>query len=439
MTKQSNTVAALNNNIEELLEESPQYWLDKMEKINQYFMEKVKRNLSYQHNINYHVREEILKRQSPKSKKEKQLNVFEHAPLSILQNEEVMLFALNSSLIKFYHLDETLQTKKDFVLKYLDLDYSYHFTLKKEMLEDEDIFIKCLKKDHSTYTTIHYSRALFKKYASKEKTLQFLEINPLIYKHLSEDLKSDAEVAEKAVLLDFKNIECMNKKISAKTLKDPELCRKIMEKNLDYFPKLNNKFRSDEEFLIPVLEKKPSLIEFVSPKLRSKKSFIEHAVGAYNLMEYISEDLKRDPELMQKHLMKNIFSVTHLEKYLDVVPLLVNVIKKEHHSYQYLPDNLKEQEDIIYALLHHDYFYEPIDNKTKYYANYERKAIIHRLPGSIIDELTQEYSKSDLAMQYSKQTVGFDEKLLEYARQKYSNLYLNKNLEQNDKKRKLKI
>jgi hypothetical protein len=417
----------------EINEKEPQYWADKMSNIEVWLLEAYKKQVEKE-------KYNFSKKKTKGLPERKDLNIFEFAPKEILENQDVMLKAVDSSFINYFNLPETLKKSREFTLRYLKEGRGYHFCIEKEFLIEDEIFNFCLKKDARTYTEIYYKRDFYEKFGSKEKALEFLDMNPKVYEFLGDILKNDTDIAKKAIELDLENVQHVSKRTSAKVLKNDELVKKVLDKNLDWFIKINNKYRDNEEFLLPYIEKRPSLIEFISPRLREKKEFIEKAVGAYNLMEYISEEFKRDKELMLRHLSHQPYARYELSKLFDVVPLVVKVIQKQQYMYDRLSDNEKVNPDYIYALLEHQDFYKKNDN---FFSSYEKANIFQKLPEVIQNEVKNEYLEKNkhLNLNFSSQE-DLEIELLMYARNKYVNLYLEKSLRQEPNKpikNKLKV
>lgn len=415
----------------EVNETEPQYWTNKMSNIEVWLLDFYKKQVEKE-------KYNFSKKKSKKLPERKDLNIFEFAPKEILENQDLMLKAVDSSFISYFNLSETLKKNREFTLRYLKEGRGYHFCIEKEFLIEDEIFNSCLEKDARTYTEIYYKRDFYDKFGSKEKALEFLDLNPKVYEFLGDILKNDVDIAKKAIELDLNNVQYANKRVSAKVLKDDELVKKVLDKNLDWFIKINNKYRDNEEFLLFYIEKRPSLIEFVSPRLREKREFIEKAIGAYNLMEYISDEFKKDKDLMTRHLAHVPSARYELNKIFDVIPLMVKVIQKQQYTYDYLSNKEKMNPDYIYGLLEHQDFYKKNDN---FFASYEKANIFQKLPVEVQNEIRSEYLEKNkhLNISFSSQE-DLETELLMYARNKYVNLYLEKTLrEEKDESKKSKF
>lgn len=424
------------NTPEESQIEDVNYWIQKMSDVNNYLLEeaRVEQKRSY-----YNYDFGLTKKKKPKKKKEKKdFQLFEFAPKSILTNEDLMLKAVDESFIHFFHLDESLRENKSFVLRYLnELKYSYYFCLSENLLMDEEIFKICLKKDEKTYTSLTYKMNLHKFYG-KEKGLEFLDINPKVYEHFSSNLKDDMDIAQKAIALDLNNAAHMKKSISAKIFKNKEIATTLLNKSFDFFEKVNNKLRDDEEFMGFAVNGRPSLIEFASQRLREKKEFVQKAATAYNLLRFIPEKFKKDPDLMRDHIGHNPTSYMEIAKYQDVKPLLLHHLKKQYFVYDYLSDDMKKDPDYLYFVLQYDGFYK----KDDAFSFYQTKTpMIQIIPKDLQRELTEECNAEYPIKEIFRMSDRDRElEVLSYARKKYTNMYLTTHLpNETEKKKKLKL
>jgi hypothetical protein len=402
--------------------EDVEYWVQKMTEVTSFLHEEYKRN-SEKNKSKYSY---FGKSKKKKAKERKDYKIFEFAPQSILLNEDLMIKSLEEGYIRFFELEEKLQLSKEFSLRYLNENkFSYYFNIKKEVLLDEEVFIICIKKDAKTYTAIKWERDLYIKYGTKEKALELLDLNSNIYEYFEDKLKDDLDVAKKAAYLNVNNSSFMKKSVSAKIFTDKEISLKLLDSNLDLFIKINNKFRDDEELMTNFIGKRPSLFEFASTRLKNKRGFVEKSLRAYNLLDHISDEFKKDPILMEVHLANCPGSFYELKNFLDVKPLMVNNILKSYHLYEYLRDKEKLDEDYIFAVLNHNDFFRKNENNLTF--GYERVNIIKILPEeiqkSLFNELLETYPKNKY-----ENNKELDDELLSFARKKYTNIRLTKNL-----------
>ncbi len=379
-----------------------------------------------------------------KSKKHKEIDkkIFKYAPIEILSNQDFMLDMIRKSYIGFYDLPNDMKKNKDFIFRYAnELDNAYYFCIGNEMLLDEEVFNLFLKKDHKTYTEIHYKYVLSQKYGSAEKALEFLEINPKVYEHFPTRIKENLTVSRRAVDLDIDNIKFMTKAISYKVLKNRDECLEIVKKKIEYFPFMSKKFRSDLEFMKEVLTQKPSFIELTDKKIKDNPEIVELCIGAYNLLGHVSEETKRNEKLMAEHLERVPMNYYLLKKYVDVDQIMTEIIIKHHYAYEYLQDKDKDNNDFIYAVLNHQGYYS-LDKKEKgdysYYGSYRKVSIFNILPLRIQEQIIQEFNSQEHINKDEFMYYDEDEKqsyYLSYARNKYTNIYLEKTLAKNKETR----
>lgn len=411
------------------------YWTKKMSDISKHVLEEHQKN----HPDGYSSY--INKKRNKKTKSLKDFNIFEFASKEVLLNEDLMLKAIENGFIYYHNLQDELKNSKNFALRYVkENKNSYYFSLPENMLLEDNIFELCLRKDPKTYTSIYYNHELSKKYSSKEQALKFLDINSSVYEFLGDSLKNELSIAKKAIDLDIMNVKFMKKQTSAKIFIDASLCQKLLEKDSSFFIKINNKFRDDEEFVIPFLKSNPTLIEFLSNRLKNKREIVKIAAKAYNLLENICEEFKKDPELMELHLSSVISHHWEIKKYQDIKPLIFNILKNSYYNYDYLPSHMKEDPDYIYAVLLHDGFYKKTkDNPSFYSTRYEKVTMLQILPEALQQQLTKEFMEEYPQKQiYDLTEKEREEVILSYARNKYTNMYLKKHLKTEDEQEKIK-
>jgi len=174
---------------------------------------------------------------------------------------------------------------------------------------------------------------------------------------LGSKFQEDIDIAKKAISININNVKYLKKSISSKIFNNKELNEKLLTHNLDYFNKINNKFRDNEEFFTHYIKQKPSLIEYASKRLKNNKDFVSLALTAYNLLENIPDTFKSDQEMMQKHISSCPHSIYEISKFQNVKPLIMNILHDKHYIYEYLNNERKMDDDYIYAVLNHNTFF----------------------------------------------------------------------------------
>ena len=81
------------------------------------------------------------------------------------------------------------------------------------------------------------------------------------------------------------------------------------------------------------------------------------AAPAWNFLDEIEDEYKQNKDLMKIHLDHNPFHYEKVKEHIDVRPILISLIKKQHYTYTYLKEEDQKDSDYIYAVLDHDYFY----------------------------------------------------------------------------------
>lgn len=396
----------------------------------------------------------IKNKNSKKIKRQSSYNIFEFAPKEVLMNEDFMIKALNETFIYFFMLPKELQENKDFNIRYLkEVNYSYYYNIDYKMLENEDVMVAAIQKNAEALTKINTHYNLRKIYLNEEKLLKLLEVNPKITQFFDKEWKNNEVIARKAIELDLENVKFINKKTCRKIFIDKDKVEKLLNtKQSDFemvnFERINSKFFKDKEFLLKYLPKSPQIIKFVPDKMKSDMDILKLAAPAWNFLDEIDDKYKKDKDLMKIHLGHNPFNYEKVGEHIDIKSIMVSLIKKQHYPYTYLKEEDKRDEDYIYAVLDHDYFYEKPDSSIRYSTysyNYQRSYIVKILPKDIQDEIIKEANEKYPEINVfnasrPKSTDEVEALILKYARDKYLNIYLKKHLNnKTSEKNKVKL
>lgn len=389
------------NSPEEHQIEDPQYWINKI--------------------IHYFDLVDI----NQKNTRRIDLNIFKYAPQSILFNHDVMIEAINKNFISYVLLDKKLTDNKDFVLKYAkEVKYAYFFLICDELKADEDIFKAFIEKDSTVYQSVYRVKDLYHKYSTVEGIKELLQLNPKVYKYLPKKIKEDINIASLVVELDIDCVDLISKRLTSKIFNNNQINDILLGYKIQHFDKINNKFRDNEDFLLPWLKKNPSLIKFISPRLLAKKDFIKYAASSYDFLSYIPNELKKEESIIRAHLESYPYHYSEVEQYIDIKPIMIELIKKNPKVYTDINEEMKLDDDYIYAVLYHE---------TYYHKNYA-KEILNILPTSLyasLDKETREFKKNSSFITYAE--------ILSFARSKYNKLFFDKYLKEKTKIKTVKI
>ena len=415
----------MKNNQEEIKINNPIYWEDKMEAI----LKEV-----------CVINNKIKNKNSKKIKTPHDYNIFEFASKEIIKDKNLMIKALDKGFIYFFEIIEELKNDIDFNLQYLkEVRTTYYYNLNNKVLENEDVFKLSIKKNAETFKLIT-SRSdynLRKKYLNEEKIIEILILNPKVIQYLDVNWKKNINVVKKAIELDVKNYKHINKSICKKVFDKLEVVQELLSDNVDSyekFEKINNKFFKNKDFLIEYLPKCPQIIRLINKKLKNDIDILKLAAPASNFLEHISDENKKNTELITKHLEHNPFNYKKLEGILNVKPIMMNLIKKEHYPYTYLNEEDKYDEDYIYAVLEHNEFYiKPDNTRYSFFISYQKVSILNILPEEVLLRLKEEIKEKYPTRYYTLLSEeDFLVELLSFAKDKYLNIYLNKNLKQKE-------
>jgi hypothetical protein len=328
-----------------------QYWIDKITgKFDMSSLEKKpkkpKKNMSLLQRI----------------KSENRVNVFEFASEEIKKDDELNLLALDKRKLSFNDVDDSLLNNKDFVLKYVEQSsYPSFFPLSLEMKEDRDIFFAYYKKTHTCFRDILWKS---KKYYNRDSIKELLYINGAIMEDLPNSYKDDLELAKIAIDQNPHNIFFLNKRTTDKICTDKEYCRNLLEKNRDAFEYISLKLRNDKDFVLPYIKKDYSLIEKLGKKLRGDKDFVAQFVSYYNFVEAITDELRKDEELMLKAMVAYPMNFYKIDKSLQTISFYTKAIELNPKCYSALWDHLQKEPDLIVPLLKHEFYYNDKSEKA---------------------------------------------------------------------------
>lgn len=364
-----------------------------------------------------------LSKKNKLDKHNKFLEDFKNAPLNIKTDEDIVLLALSKYKLHIKDVDESLVNNKSFILKYIENnDYISFSSLPKEMKLDEEVFLKCYKKDYNVFM---YSSWISNKFTNKDTIVKLLKINSTLIKELSNTYKDDIEIAKIVINQNPENIQYLNKRTTYKIFNTPESTIELLENNNNLFEYISPKLRTDPKFVIHHIRKNPWLLRSIPPKLAGNKRFVENLlynpffnVYISSLFKSFKDDIKTDENLMLKIIRANGLAIFYINDRLKNEDFYMKSVEVNPNVYFHLNEKLMINHNIIHSFLKHEYIVR----------DFKKTPTIKVLPNSIVKECENEFYE----LSKNKETLSTGLTLEKYITDKYLNLYLNDKLKKSN-------
>jgi len=324
-----------------------QYWIDKI--LGKFDLGNIKKKEKKSKSFKSFLNREIV-------------NVFEFAPESIKNDEEIALLALDKFKTHIQFIGNDLKNNKDFILNYVKkIDYPSFFSLPLEIKEDKDVFFAYYKKSISCFRELLWDS---KKFYNRETIKELLQINGSLMESLPNNFKDDIELAKIAIDQNASNIKFLNKRTTEKICVDKAYCKQLIEDYLDAFKYISLKLRGDKNFVLPYIRQDISFIEYLPKKLRSDKEFMEPFISSFTAFNCLGDELKKDEDLMLKAAKYHVGIMYRVDESLKNMDFYIKLVNVNPNTYKFFWKEVQKDPDIIIAFLSHEYCYDKEQNKV---------------------------------------------------------------------------
>lgn len=243
----------------------------------------------------------------------------------LLNDKEFIIKALETHIVGLNELNSELSNDKDIAKIILKNNpYAYKHTLGNEIKKDEEIVLFVLEKQPLLIID------------AGDKILNNKNIIDKINFHNSNLLFHGCEV--------FKNYPYIVEKIKEGIHKD-------IKENKHVLSHFHNNIMNDKEFLIEILKKKPQDIKIIDPKFYDDKDVMIIAIEFDKNIKYIGNKLLSDKDIVNILLEKNIdTNKIKLDENSDketVLKFLDKQLKGGKPVLKYLSDELKKDREVV--------------------------------------------------------------------------------------------
>lgn len=323
-------------------------------------------------------------------KHHKRINIFQYAPKSIQENEEIILKAYQDDMIFLHNVSDNLMKKKDFIKKCMkDKKFFYYWSIQDYHPNDEELFFLAYKNNYMNVQNI--TKELYTQF-NLEKQQKLLEINPLGFEYFPNKWKENPENILFAIRLEPRLIKFCKKIITQKILRDKMFCVNLIEKNMEVFPYCHISIRKDQKLSEKVLSRKPYFFKYIGKNLKNNKEFIKNYLFVPEIEKYINKDFFQDSEILKKYLKYHPFKDYQLKTWIDhqtIEKHMINNIEEEGPSiYRFC--NSKNNWKYIAALLKYETYTEMKDGFKV------TKTILDLIPLEVLQLIEDEYHKEKL-------------------------------------------
>ena len=312
---------------------------------------------------------------------------------SIEYNEMKKLFDTQIVITSYYML---VNNDKNIYTNLYDI---YEMKFKKDIILDDlnIIFLPYNKKDveyikkkwNVFYDNIDFPNDNLR----NDKLFVLMAVNKfgIYYKNISNELKYDMQIIYNAALNDFNCLEYIpneyknnkefikkylsyngcNIRFASEELKNDDELVNIAISN-DYSSEyvlkyLNNLYKDNEEFIIPILNKYPNCFEYISKRLQNKKEIIMLCINNlkklhnnYNYILYLINDVnKNDKEIVLPLVSMNGRDISYISGNLALdKDIVYAAIKNDPTAYKYIDKSFFNNKEFILLCLGNNYGYD---------------------------------------------------------------------------------
>lgn len=190
---------------------------------------------------------------------------------------------------------------------------------------------------------------------SKEFILEAVKRNCNTYRYIKDKFKADREIALQAIntknfcfckytMLYYASKEMKNdKEIALQAIKNRPEALKIVSKEL----------RADKEVVLTAVKKDGLTLQYADITLQNDKEIVKAALKNNGMaLEFAHNDLKANPEIVLEAVKQNGESIRLISKELFYKlakhkNLVIEALKNTIHTYQYLPDDIQNDAEIL--------------------------------------------------------------------------------------------
>lgn len=320
-------------------------------------------------------------------KHHKRINIFQYAPKSIQENEEIILKAYQDDMVFFHDFSDVLIKNKSFIKKCINnKKFFYYWSIKNYYPQDEELFLLAYKNNYVNIKEI--GKELYHQF-DLEKQQKLLEMNPLGFEYFPNKWKENIENILLAIKLEPRLIKFCKKSITQRILKDKIFCINLIEKNIEIFPYCHLSIRKDKFLAEKILSKRPNFFQYIGKNLKQDQEFIKNYLFIFDIIKYTNKEFFQEDEILKKYLSYNPFGEYKIQDWIDKTKIEKHMI-----------NNIEELGPSIYKYCFNKNNWKYIAALLKYeeYTETEKgikikKPIINLIPIKIIQMIQEEYHK----------------------------------------------
>lgn len=251
--------------------------------------------------------------------------------LQFNNDKEIALEAVKAMLNVFPHLSDTLKNDKDIVLAAIIkeegsdcLEYA-----SKKLRDNEEIFLAAFKKSNGYVN--YFSDRLKKKYI---KEIALSRIRNLNY-------------------FDSDNLFSILSSLTPKLKNDKEIFMMLVKKDLESFEYASNKLKNNKSFLLKLYKINPLLFKYASSELKDNEEFVLKTVKLDgSLLEYASDRLKDNEKVVLSAIKNKSLSLEYASIRLrNKKEIAIKAVTKNGNALEYVSEELKDNKDVFLAAL----------------------------------------------------------------------------------------
>ena len=248
-------------------------------------------------------------------------------------------------------IGEKLLNDEDFILENLDkIEYKY---ISDELKHNKNFIVKLMTKAPSLF------------YCIDEK---FRDDKEIVLKVLEETRRKSTRMGKIVIReivspLDYGFLE----HVSDRLKNDPEIIEKALECNIDDYKFLPKKYKNDKKMIEKVLSIDEAVARYLDDEIKKDSKYLEELYLKYDFsIVYTNSEIihkyANDKDIMKKEIYKNDDAIDYLsDELFNDKKYIINVIEDDPLECAYYNDRLikayKNDEEVMFNLVKRDNYY----------------------------------------------------------------------------------
>lgn len=197
-------------------------------------------------------------------------------------------------------------TDKQELLNLLNTQHVFLNDIGENLLNDNDVIVELIKRDQGLVNA--FGDKLMRNQELMDRV--FNETDSTLYHRLSPELKNDPRFMINLINVDSNAIYNIGEDLTNNT----EFMKQAVVINPEVYYKLSPEIKNNPQLISDLILKEPKLMQYIEPQLRNNKEFVLAQIDRNyaDMFEYVSDDLKKDPDFIKQAVEKRPMIFRHL-------------------------------------------------------------------------------------------------------------------------------